>query len=86
MEDYTTSFNKMDSSTYNNNYNFKNILTITPALKLITNNPRELEKLYNEVTSFEINIKRYNLWLSICKKAATELIAEIQNEYHFKNE
>ncbi|MDQ6845437.1 MAG: hypothetical protein M3Z92_13980 [Bacteroidota bacterium] len=86
MDNYIFSFNNMDTTTYNNNYNFKNILTLTPALKLITNNPKEMEKLYNDVTSFELSIKRYNLWLSICKKAATELIAEIQKEYNLEND
>jgi hypothetical protein len=55
-------------------------------LQLLTNNPKELEILYTQVSLFEIQVKRYNTWLAICKKAAEELIIDIKKEYHLENE
>jgi hypothetical protein len=45
-----------------------------------------LEKLYNDETQFEINIKKYNFWLTVCKNAASQLIADIDKEYNFEDE
>ncbi len=86
MDDYTASFNNMDTSSYNNIYDYKNMLAASPVHQLRIHDPKDLEKLYNDEVAFEISIKKYNFWLSICKKAATELISEIQKEYHLESE
>lgn len=84
LDSYIQSFNNINESSNTNDYDYSNILNHNPALQLLTDNPKELEKLYTQVSLFEIQVKQYNSWLAICKKAAEKLIIDIENEYHLK--
>ena len=83
LDDYIQSFNNPDEQG-NPKYDFNNILNHTPALQLISNDPKSLELLYTQIGLFQIQVKQYNFWLGICKKSAEKLIEEIQDEYHLK--
>jgi hypothetical protein len=84
LEDYIQSFNKIDETGMPGAYDYSSILNHDPALQLLTNNPKELELLYTQLGLFQIQVKQYIAWLSICKKSAEKLIADIQQEYHLK--
>jgi hypothetical protein len=85
LDSYIQSYNNIsETSNAFSTYDYSNILNYDPALQLLTNNPKELEILYTQVSLFEIQVKRYNTWLGICKNAAEKLIIDIENEYHLK--
>ena len=84
LDDYMQSFTNIDETSNPSTYNYENILNHNPALQLLTNNPKELEIFYTQLSLFEIQVKQYNSWLGICKLAAEKLIADIQQEYHLK--
>ena len=84
LDNYITSFNNINPKNYDNIYNYQDILEHKPALQLLNNDPKELEKLYTQVSQFEIQLKKYNFWLHHNKEAAEKLIEEIQQEYHLK--
>lgn len=86
LDDYVLSFDKINETSYGTDYDFHKILERRPALKLLKNDPADLERLYTEVSRFEITVKTYNFWLGYCEKAAEKLIADIKNEYHLENE
>jgi hypothetical protein len=82
LDDYLESFNNITSKNYDNTYNYQDILKHEPSLQLLNNEPKELEKLYTQISQFEMQLKRYNFWLYYNKAAAEKLIEEIQQEYH----
>ena len=84
LDDYIQSFNTINETSNPSSYNYGNILNHTPPLQLLTNNPKELEVYYTQISLFQIQVKQYNAWLVICKLAAQKLIADIQKEYHLK--
>jgi hypothetical protein len=84
LDNYVETFYNTASKEYNNTYNYRYILEHKPALQLLNNDPKELEKLYTQVSQFEIQLKKYNFWLYHNKDAAEKLIEEIQQEYHLK--
>ena len=84
LDDYMQSFDNIKPSSYSNDYNYQNILYYKPALKLLNEDPKQLEKLYTQVSQFETQLKKYNFWLYYNKEAAENLIASIQKEYHLK--
>ena len=84
LDNYIETFYNNTSKEYNNTYNYQDILEHKPALQLLNNDPKELEKLYTQVSQFEIQLKKYNFWLNYNKEAAEKLIDEIQQEYHLK--
>jgi hypothetical protein len=84
LDDYIQSFNNINETSNPGSYNYGNILNHTPTLQLLTNNPKELEIFYTQISLFQIQVKQYNSWLAICKQAAEKLIADIQQEYHLK--
>lgn len=84
LDDYIESFNNITPKDYYNTYNYKDILKHEPALQLLNSDPKELEKLYTQISQFEIQLKKYNFWLNYNKETAEKLIDEIQQEYHLK--
>jgi hypothetical protein len=84
MDDYIQSFNNITSTDYENEYNYQYILEYKPALQLLNEEPKVLEKLYTQITQFEMQLKKYNFWLYHNEEAAVKLITEIQKEYHLK--
>ncbi len=84
LDDYIESFNDITTRDYNNNYNYQAILKHDPDLQLLNTDPKELEKLYTQISQFEMQLKKYNFWLYHNKDAAEKLIEEIQQEYHLK--
>ena len=81
LDDYIKSFDDFRED-FTNNYDYQDLYKFQPALQLLNNNPKELEKFYTETSQFEIQLKRYNFWLVHNKEAAEKLIEEIQKEYH----
>jgi hypothetical protein len=86
LDDYVQSFDNVRQNTYTNDYDYQLILQHTPALKLLKSDPEGLERLYTEVSQFEIKLKQYNFWLYFCKEAATKLITDIKKEYGIEKE
>jgi len=84
LDEYVNSFGNRPMDNYVTNYNYRDLLQHKPMLQLLKNDPAEMEKLYNEETRFEMGLKSYNIWLYACKKAATQLIGDIIQEYQFK--
>ncbi len=84
LDNYIRSFDDISSTNYSNNYNYQEILEQKPALPILNDNPKDLEKFYTQISQFEIQLKKYNFWLILSKEAAEKLIAEIQKEYHLK--
>jgi hypothetical protein len=84
LDDYIQSFDSITARNYSNDYNYKNILEHKPALQLLNEEPKALEKLYTQISQFEMQLKKYNFWLNYNKAAAEKLIAEIQKEYQLK--
>ena len=84
LNEYIESFNNITPKEYSNTYNYQDILKHEPSLKLLNNDPKELEKLYTQISQFEMQLKKYNFWLYYDKAAAEKLIEEIQQEYHLK--
>jgi len=84
LDDYVHSFDSISRVTYNNVYDYRNILQHSPALSLLNKDPKELEHFYTEIAQHEIRVKQYNFWLFNCKAAAEKIIAAIQHEYHLK--
>jgi hypothetical protein len=84
LDDYILSFDNMTANHYTNDYNYQHILEHKPALQLLNEEPKALEKLYTQITQFEMQLKKYNFWLYHDKEAAEKLIAEIQKEYHLQ--
>lgn len=84
LDDYIESFNNITPKEYSNTYNYQDILEHKPALQLLNNEPKELEKLYTQISQFEMQLKRYNFWLYYDKAAAEKLIGEIEQEYQLK--
>jgi len=84
LDDYIESFNNITPKDYDNTYNYRDILKHEPALLLLNNDPKELEKFYTQISQFEIQLKKYNFWLNYNKEGAEILIGEIQQEYHLK--
>ena len=84
LDDYIESFNNITPKEYNNTYNYQDILEHKPALQLLNNDPKELEKLYTQISQFEMHLKKYNFWLYYNKEAAEKLIEEIQQEYQLE--
>jgi len=84
LDDYIESFNDITMKNYSNNYNYQAILKHEPALQLLNNDPKELERLYTQISQFEMHLKKYNFWLYYNKEAAKKLIEEIQQEYHLE--
>jgi hypothetical protein len=84
LDDYIESFNNITPKEYSNTYNYQDILEHKPALQLLNNDPKELEKLYTQISQFEMQLKKYSFWLYYDKAAAEKLIEEIQQEYHLK--
>ena len=84
LNEYIESFNNITPKEYSNTYNYLDILEHKPALQLLNNDPKELEKLYTQISQFEMQLKKYNFWLYYDKAAAEKLIEEIQQEYHLK--
>ena len=83
LDGYIQSFSNIDETGRPSHYDYNIIINHNPALQLLTNSPKELELLYTQIGLFQIQVKQYNAWLGICKKAAEKLIEEIQEEYHF---
>jgi len=86
LDDYVTSWDSAETTTYRTKYDFSEMLRKNPPLTLISTERKQLEKLYNDESTFEINIKRYDFWLGVCKTAATQLMNDIEKEYRFTNE
>ena len=84
MDDYIRSFNNITAIDYENDYNYQDILEHKPVLQLLNEEPKALEKLYTQITQFEMQLKKYNFWLYHNEEAAVKLIADIQKEYHLK--
>ena len=84
LDAYIVSFDRITSKNYENDFNYEEIKYYQPALKLLNTDPKQLEKLYTELTQYEMQLKRYNFWLYYVKEAAEKLIGEIQEEYHLK--
>ena len=81
MDDYISSFDQISDTTYNNIYNYKNLLNHQPALPLLNTNKAELSDYYTQISQFEIAIKKYIFWLKLDKQAADQLIKDIVKEY-----
>jgi hypothetical protein len=81
LNGYINSFDTIVPPGNANVYNYQEILSYKPALQLLKTDPKDLERLYNEETRFEMNLKIYNYWLYSCKTAATQLIADIRQVY-----
>ena len=86
LDQYVKSFDSIEGATYHPNFNFTKMLKNDPPFPLMNTDKKQLEKLYNDETQFEINIKKYNFWLTVCKNAASQLIADIDKEYNFEDE
>jgi hypothetical protein len=84
LNGYINSFNSISVKTSGNEYSYPEILRTKPSLKLLNDSPKQLEKLYNEITQFSIQLKYYNFWLFRNRSAAEKLIRSIEAEYHFK--
>jgi hypothetical protein len=84
LDDYTASYDNISDSTYENVYNYQDVLNRQPELKLLNNDPKEFERYYTLISQYEIKIKSYNFWLALVKRTAEKLIADIQQEYHLK--
>ena len=82
LDSYVNSFGKIDTDNYKNDFNYQQILEKKPSLTLINSDPKSLEELYNSETKYVIALQTYNFWLIYCKNAATNLIGEIEKEYH----
>lgn len=55
----------------------KNILNTDPPLQLLNTDPKELQQLYNEVATFELQLKQYNSYLRWAKGTAEVLMRKI---------
>jgi hypothetical protein len=84
LDDYIQSYSRFTETDYLNKYNHQDILEHQPVLQLLNDSPKELKKLYTEISQFEIQLKKYNFWLYKTKGAAEKLITDIQKEYHLK--
>ncbi len=85
LENYIRSYDNisMDNG-YSNVYEYKEILTMSPSLKLLKTATADLERLYNEESGYMADIKYYNFWLYLCRDAASKLITDIRNQYHLE--
>jgi len=52
LDDYIQSFDKIDETGNPGNYDYNLILNHSPALQLLTNNPKGLEVLFTQKTLF----------------------------------
>jgi len=86
LDQYVSSFDSIQDSTYRPKFDFSTMLKTDPPLALLDTDKKQLEKLYNEETQFELNIKKYNFWLRVCKEGAIRLITDINTEYHLEEE
>ncbi|HLY71148.1 MAG TPA: hypothetical protein VKR53_15550 [Puia sp.] len=86
LDQYVTSYDNIDATTSHPNFDFSKMLKSDPPFPLMDTDKKQLEKLYNDESQFEINIKRYNFWLMVCKNAASQLIADINKEYNFQDD
>src|SRR5205085_1350268 len=84
LEGYIRSFDSISIQLSENDYYYPDILKFDPALKLLDDSPKQLEKLYNEISQYSIQLKYYNFWLLRNRSVAEKLIADIQTEYQFK--
>jgi hypothetical protein len=81
LDGYVNSFDTIVPPGNANVYNYQEILSYKPVLQLLKTDPKDLERLYNEETRFEMNLKIYNYWLYSCKTAATLIIGDIRRVY-----
>jgi len=81
LNGYVNSFDTIVPPENANVYTYQEILSYKPTLQLLKTDPKDLERLYNEETRFEMNLKIYNYWLYSCKSAATQLIGDIRQVY-----
>jgi hypothetical protein len=84
LNDYVRSFDSISDKTYDNGYNYQDILKHDPPFRLLKTDPVDMERLNTHVMQFEIKVKSYNFWLLYCKKAAEKLIDDIKKEYHLE--
>jgi len=84
LDDYIQSYSDFIETDFLNKYNYPDILEHQPALQLLNESPKDLKKLYTEISQFEIQLKKYNFWLYKTKGTAEKLITDIQKEYHLK--
>jgi hypothetical protein len=84
LDNYVASFDRITPKNYENEFNYGEVRYYEPALKLLSTDPKQLEKLYTELTEYEMQLKRYNFWLHYAKEAAEKLITEIKEEYHLE--
>ena len=54
------------------------ILNIDPPLVLLNKDPKELQQLYNVITTFELFLKQYNSYLRWSKETAEGLMRKIE--------
>ena len=86
LDGYVNSFDTIVPPENANVYNYQELLNFKPTLQLLKADPKDLERLYNEETRFEMNLKIYNYWLNSCKTSATQLIGDIRQVYDFDPE
>jgi hypothetical protein len=58
------------------------VLERKPALKLLSSNPKELKRLYMDLTVYEIELHRFNSWIRTCLYSAGRLMKYILVEYN----
>jgi hypothetical protein len=84
LDNYIRSYDTLVEKGFTNEYNYQEILEHQPALQLLNKDPKELAKLYTELTQFEMQVKKYNFWLYLIKDGSVKLSAEIRQEYHLE--
>ena len=71
---------------FRNDYDPAKLLAITPAPNLLKTDSESLQSLYTAVCNFELNVKKYDFFLSYVKIAAVPLMKSIQKEYILEDE
>ena len=81
LEGYIQSLDVINENTFAPDYDFNQILALE-HLELLNPNGLPLTDYYNEISQFEIDLKTYLFYMSWTKKAAKQLITDIEIEYH----
>ncbi len=81
LDDYVKSYDSISPQTYQNRYNYQELLQHHPESHLMTTDPVEFERFYTWTSEYEMVLKNYNFWLKFTGNAAGKLISDIQKQY-----
>jgi len=85
LDDYIRSFDTISDSSYLPDYDYAKILMMKD-LQLLNPVGLTLDDYLNEIAQFQIDLKKYNFYLSWGEEAAQKLIVDLEKEYRFGQE